>query len=61
FEFKPNELTAAQVTAFQTLGETGLNSLTPISYITATNQRLQAAQPTSGSAGFSISLQRLFP
>ena len=61
FEFKPDASSAAQVTVFQTLGAEGLNSLTPTSYITATNQRLQAAQPTGGTAGFSFSLQRLFP
>jgi hypothetical protein len=61
FEYKPNAVTAAQLTAFQTLGANGLDSLTPTSLITATNQRLQAAQPTGGSAGVSLSLQRLFP
>jgi hypothetical protein len=60
FEFKPNADTAAQVTAFETLGATGLSSLTPTAFITSTS-RLQAAEPTGGTAGFSISLQRLFP
>ncbi|MDQ2909212.1 MAG: translocation/assembly module TamB, partial [Candidatus Eremiobacteraeota bacterium] len=60
FEYKPNAYSAAQVTVFQTLGATGLNSLTPTASITNTS-KLQAAQPQSGSAGVSFSLQRLFP
>lgn len=60
FEYKPNAYSAAQVTVFQTLGATGLNSLTPTASITNTS-RLQAAQPETGSAGVSFSLQRLFP
>jgi len=60
FEVKPNQTTAAQVTVFETVGAVGLNSLTPID-ATATNQRLQASQPTAGTAGFSLSLQRLLP
>jgi hypothetical protein len=59
FEFKPNESTAAQVTVFETLGAYGLNSLTP-AYLNGTNLKVQAAQPTQGTAGFSLSLQRLF-
>lgn len=59
FEIKPNDSTAAQVTVFQTLGATGLTSLTPPSY-QGSNLKLQAAQPSSGTAGFSLSLQRLF-
>jgi len=61
FEFKPDDNSAAQVTVFETLGAEGLTSLAPTSYITATNQRLQAAQPAAGTAGFSLSLQRFFP
>lgn len=59
FEIKPNADTAAQVTVFQTLGATGLTSLAPVAF-GANNLRLQAAQPSSGSVGFSLSLQRLF-
>lgn len=60
FEYRPNAFSAAQVTVFQTLGATGLNSLTPTTSITNTS-KLQAAQPQSGTAGVSFSLQRLFP
>jgi len=58
FEVKPSEATAAQVTVFETLGAYGLNSLTPLTTINS-NQRLTAAQPAGGTAGFSLSLQRL--
>jgi len=60
FEYRPNSFSAAQVTVFQTLGATGLNSLTPTTSITNTS-KLQAAQPQSGTTGVSFSLQRLFP
>ncbi|MBC5802972.1 MAG: translocation/assembly module TamB domain-containing protein [Candidatus Eremiobacteraeota bacterium] len=60
FEYRPNAFSAAQVTVFQTLGATGLNSLTPTTSITNTG-KLQAAQPQSGTTGVSFSLQRLFP
>ncbi len=60
FEYKPNAFSAAQLTVFQTLGATGLNSLTPTASITNTS-KLEAAQPQSGTAGVSFSLQRLFP
>ena len=59
FEIKPNDSTAAQVTVFQSLGSNGLTSLAPPSY-QGTNLKLQAAQPSGGSVGFSLSLQRLF-
>lgn len=61
FEVKPNEFEAAQVTVFQTLGAYDLNSLTPTGYITTLNSKVRAAQPAAGSAGFSLSIQRLFP
>lgn len=59
FEIKPNESTAAQFTVFQTLGATGLTSLSPPSY-QGGNLKIGAAQPSAGTAGFSLSLQRLF-
>jgi translocation and assembly module TamB len=59
FEFKQNEVTAAQVTVFQTLGAYGLNSLTPY-YLTPNNLKVQAAEPNLGPTGFSLSLQHLF-
>jgi autotransporter translocation and assembly factor TamB len=58
FELRPSDASAAQVTVFQTIGALGLNSLTPI-YGT-NNARLQASQPTAGTAGFSLSFQHLF-
>jgi hypothetical protein len=61
FEVKPNEFEAAQVTVFETLGAYDANSLTPTGYLTAINSKIRAAQPVSGSQGFSISIQRLFP
>ncbi|GAC1441199.1 MAG: hypothetical protein NVSMB59_00760 [Vulcanimicrobiaceae bacterium] len=60
FEIKPSDATAAQVTVFQTLGSTGLTSLAPPPYGTTNNLKLQAAQPSGGTVGFSLSLQRLF-
>jgi len=60
FDVKASDATAGQVTVFQTLGAAGLNSLTPNTYLYTTNPRLQASQPTAGTAGFSLSLQRLF-
>jgi len=60
FEFKPNDSTAAQVTVFETLGAYGLSSLTPY-YLNSTSLKVQAAEPEQGTAGFSLSLQRLFP
>ena len=61
FEVKPNESEAADLTVFQTLGATNLNSLTPTTSLTGASTKLQAAQPSSGTIGFSLSLQRLFP
>jgi hypothetical protein len=60
FEIKPNAVTAAQVTVFETLGANGANALTPTSFITSSNPKLSATQPSEGTAGFSLSLQRLF-
>ena len=60
FEIKPNASTAAQVTVFQTLGAYGLNSLTPTSFLSPSNLKLQEAEPSQGTAGFSLSLQHLF-
>jgi hypothetical protein len=61
FEFRPNVVTAAQVTVFEAVGANGLNSLTPVTSITSTsNARINATQPSAGTAGFSLSLQRLF-
>jgi autotransporter translocation and assembly factor TamB len=60
FNVKGGDSTAGQVTVFQTLGAAGLNSLTPNTYFYTTNPKLQATQPTAGTAGFSLSLQRLF-
>jgi len=60
FNLKASDATAGQVTVFQTLGAAGLNSLSPNTYLYTTNPKLQASQPTAGTAGFSLSLQRLF-
>jgi hypothetical protein len=60
FDVKASAATVGQVTVFQTLGATGLNSLAPNTYLYTTNPKLQATQPTAGTAGFSLSLQRLF-
>ena len=60
FEIKPNDSTAAQLTVFQTLGATGLTSIAPAAFGSGGNFKLQAAQPSSGTTGFSLSLQRLF-
>jgi hypothetical protein len=60
FDVKASAATVGQVTVFQTLGATGLNSLSPNTYLYTTNPKLQATQPTAGTAGFSLSLQRLF-
>jgi autotransporter translocation and assembly factor TamB len=60
FNVKASDATAGQVTVFQTLGASGLSSLTPNTYLYTTNLKLQASQPAAGTAGFSLSLQRLF-
>ena len=60
FEFKPSSSTAAQVTVFQTLGAYGVDSLTPTTYLSPENGKLEATQPSQGTAGFSISIQHLF-
>ena len=59
FEVKPSPSTAAQLTVFQTLGASGLTSLAPAAF-GSTNLKLQSAQPSSGTTGFSLSIQRLF-
>ena len=62
FELKPNDVTAAQVTVFQTFGNSGLTSLNPGTLSPGFGStRLTAAEPSSGTIGFSLSLQRLFP
>jgi len=61
FEYRPSAVAAAQVTVFQTVGAYGIDSLVPgngLLPIAAT--RVQLAQPSSGSVGFSLGLQRLF-
>ena len=64
FEIKPNPSTAAQVTVFQTIGAYSFGSagyagylLNPLQQV---NQRVTAGQPSTGTVGFSVSLQRLF-
>ncbi len=61
FDYRPSPADAVQVTVFQTLGAYGLTSLQPVGYVTTLNSRIQAAQPISGTIGFSATLQRLFP
>jgi len=61
FDYRPSPADAVQVTVFQTLGAYGLTSLQPVGYVTTLNSRIQAAQPISGTVGFSATLQRLFP
>jgi hypothetical protein len=62
FELKPAPATVAQVTLFQTFGNAGLTSLNPVALGPGFGTtRLTASEPSSGSAGFSLSLQRLFP
>ncbi len=62
FELKPAPATVAQVTLFQTFGNTGLTSLNPVALGPGFGTtRLTATEPSSGSAGFSLSLQHLFP
>jgi hypothetical protein len=62
FDLKPNPVTAMQFTIFQSLGAQGfgvytLNNLNPSQPY---NQRATATQPSTGTSGFSFSLQRLF-
>jgi len=64
FDIKANPSTAAQVTVFQTIGAYSfgqtanggylLNPLQPV------NERATSAQPSTGTVGFSVSLQKLF-
>jgi len=62
FDLKPNPVTAMQITVFQSLSVQGLgfNSLNSLNPSLPYNQRATAAQPSTGSSGFSFSLQRLF-
>ena len=64
FDIKPNPSTVAQVTVFQTVGATSFGQTTSGSYLLnplqPVNQRAIAAQPSTGTAGFSVSLQHLF-
>jgi autotransporter translocation and assembly factor TamB len=59
FEVKPSPVTAAQVTVFDTLGQSGLSGLTPTTSITNSG-KVGIAQPFGGTTGFSLSFQRLF-
>ncbi len=62
FEFRPSETFASQVTVFQSIGQQLLGVQTP-SGLTSTfggNPRIYGAQPSGGTVGFSLSLQRLF-
>jgi hypothetical protein len=59
FEIKPSPVTAAQVTVFDTLGQSGLNALTPVTSLTNAG-KVGIAQPFGGTTGFSLSFQRLF-
>ncbi len=62
FDLKPNATTAAQFTIFESLGGYGFGSVTtPFNPTQPNNQRATAAQPSNGSVGFSLSLQRLYP
>ena len=62
FEIKPNPVTAAQVTVFQTFGNAGLTSLNPETLTPGFGStKLTSNQPSSGTVGFALSLQRLFP
>ncbi len=62
FDIKPNPVTAAQITVFETLGSQGFGAYTPINLsFQPVNQRALLAQPIGGTSGFSFSLQRLFP
>ena len=64
FDIKPNPSTVAQVTVFQTIGAYSFGQTTGGSYLLnplqPVNSRATAAQPSSGTVGFSVSLQRLF-
>lgn len=64
FDIKPNPSTAMQVTVFQTIGAYSFGQTVGGSYLfnplQPVNQRATAAQPSTGTVGFSLSLQRLF-
>ena len=62
FEIKPNQYTAAQVTAFQTIGAQNIFVAYPaLLYGTPQTDRITAAQPIGGTSGFAFSLQLLLP
>jgi hypothetical protein len=62
FDIKPNPVTAAQITVFETIGAQGFGAYAPINLsLQPINQRVLLAQPIGGTSGFSFSLQRLFP
>jgi autotransporter translocation and assembly factor TamB len=60
FELKPNNHTSAQMTIYQTLGQTGLGIANPTNFNAAAN-RLLLAQPSSGTNGFSFSFLQYWP
>lgn len=62
FEIKPNQFTAAQVTAFDTVGAQNIFVAYPaLLYGTPQSTRITAAQPIGGTSGFAASLQLLLP
>jgi autotransporter translocation and assembly factor TamB len=64
FDIKPNPSSAIQVTVFQTIGVYSFGTSSYGGYLfnplQPVNQRATAAQPSTGTVGFSLSLQRLF-
>ncbi len=62
FEIKPNQYTAAQVTAFETVGAQNVfNAYPALLYGTPQTARITAAQPIGGTSGFAFSLQLRLP
>ena len=61
FEFKPNQFTAAQLTAFTTVGAQTVYIAYPALQYGSQSDRITAAQPSGGTSGLAFSLQLLLP
>ena len=61
FEFKPNQYTAAQLTAFTTVGAQTVYIAYPALQYGSQSDRITAAQPSGGTSGLAFSLQLLLP
>ena len=60
FELRPNQYTSAQMTLYQTLGQTAVGQ-TGATYVGTTTNRTLLSVPSAGTNGFSFSFLRYLP